>query len=222
MHETRQVVSVLGELVETSAPHHQSRSRRERGPFIAVVGPDGVGKTSVCRALADLYGGETAYLHFRPPTSGRLPTGPPEFSVPPPDKGPDSGSRVAGWLRLARNVVRFWIGYLATIRPALQRGALVVADRWAYGYVAQPRALKYFGPEALARLAIRLLPRPDLVANLTAPPEVIHERKQELTLDEISAELETWATIPARRLTPIDTTDAPPVVARRILEALGP
>ena len=58
-----------------------------------------------------------------------------------------------------------------------------------YGYVAQPNALRFHGPAFLALAIVRLLPRPHLIVNLTAPPQVIRERKQELTLSQIEHEL---------------------------------
>ena len=51
-------------------------------------------------------------------------------------------------------VFRFWVSYLATVRPSVKHGALVVADRWAYVYIAQPFAARYYGPNALARAGV--------------------------------------------------------------------
>lgn len=78
------------------------------------------------------------------------------------------------------------LGYLVRIRPAVRQGALVMGDRWAYGYLVQPRALKFYGPVWMARLAVRLLPQPEVVVNLVAPAEVIRSRKAELSLTRSS------------------------------------
>ena len=145
---------------------------------MVVVGPDGVGKTTIARALINQFEGSTGYFHFRPPVQGGLRKAPPHQSTPPPGKGAPRGSIMLGWVRLAFNVLRFWVGYGVSVRPAVRRGELIVADRWAYGYVAQPAALRFYGPEWLARLALRLLPQPDLVVNLTAPPAVIRARNR--------------------------------------------
>ena len=203
-----------------SAPPGADAPPRRSGAFVVVVGPDGVGKTAVARALLRCFPGPTAYFHFTPPTTGELAAAPPEHSPPPPSKGTADGFRVVGWVRLTRNFLRFWLGYLRRVRPAVRRGALVVGDRWAYGYVAQPRALRFHGPRGLARLAIRALPRPDLVANLHAPPDVIRARKQELTVEEIEAELAAWASVPEPRLRTFDAAALPEVIAQRILQDL--
>ena len=73
----------------------------------------------------------------------------------------------------------------------------MVADRWAYGYLVQPAALKFYGPVWLARMVLRLLPEADLVAQrLSAPEEVIRDANKQLTLQEISAELTAWGCSP--------------------------
>jgi hypothetical protein len=191
------------------------------GVFVVLVGPDGVGKTSVARALCELAEPSTAYFHFRPPVLRSMAPAPPDVSAPPPAKAPLTGSHLLGWLRLARNLVWFWAAYLVTVLPALRAGRLVVGDRWAYGYLVQPFALKYYGPAWLAFLVVRLFPRPDLVANLSAPPEVIRRRKQELSAQQIEAELGAWSVLPAQLRT-YDAGGAPEEAARAILEDVCP
>jgi thymidylate kinase len=191
-----------------------------RGRFVVIVGPDGVGKTSVARALIAAVGGPTNYFHFLPVLSSPMLAAPPESMDPANDKGSPDGSRFLGWARILRNLVRFWAGYLLRVRPAISAGRLVVADRWAYGYLVQPVALKFYGPVWLARLVVRLLPQPDLVANLTAPVAVIRSRKQELTSEEISAELSEWHALPCRHLRSFDTQASPDQVAAQIHQEL--
>ena len=195
-------------------------TQRPSGAFVVVVGPDGVGKTTVARALTEQYGGPTAYFHFRPPLFRALSPRPPDAADPPMSKDAAGGSRVVGWLRLARNVAHFWLGYLLGVRPAVHAGALVVADRWAYGYLVHPRALRFHGPAWLAALAVRALPRPHMIANLRASPELIRERKRELSLAQVEAELAAWVGLPVMRLQTFDADEPPPVIARRILQAL--
>ena len=197
-----------------------SARTRFRGRFIALVGPDGVGKTTVAVEVCRASRNGSAYFHFYPPLGRPLPSAPPATSVPNPEKGLRRGSMPLGLLRIARNYIRFWLGYFFKVRPALARGVLVVADRWAYGYVVQPHALKFFGPEWVARLAIASLPTPDLVANLTAPVAVIRARKQELSEPQIEAELAAWAAIPAPHLESFDTQGPPAATATRILDAV--
>jgi hypothetical protein len=196
--------------------------RRTRGAFVVVVGPDGAGKTTVARALVAAFPGETGYFHFAPPVLGPLAAAPSDVSGVCVHKGGPGGSVLLGWVRLARNFVRFWLGYLRTVRPAVRRGALVVGDRWAYGYLVQPHALKYFGPPALAALALRWLPRPDLVVNLAAPAAVVHARQQVLPVARLADELAAWAGLRAARLRTFDATAAPDELAHAVLAAIAP
>ena len=190
------------------------------GRFIVLVGPDGVGKTSVARALLERSGLAAAYFHFIPPLRGPLlgSLGP---APPPPAKSISRGWRLVGWLRLLRNGVRCWMGYLGTVRPWVRKNRLVVGDRWLYGYIVQPYALKFYGPDWFARAIVGLLPRPHLVANLSAPPSVIHARKKELTLEQIEHELEAWSGLDVAHLHTFDATLPPEHIADEILQWLA-
>ena len=198
-----------------------SRVSDAPGRFVVLVGPDGVGKTSVARALLAHYRGPAAYFHFLPPLDGRWPAAPDPISVAPP-KASGGGSAMLGWIRLVRNAVRCWLAYLKSVRPALKRGLLIVGDRWMYGYIVQPEAMKFHGPELLARAVLRLLPRPHLIVNLAAPPYVIRGRKQELTLSQIEQELLAWSSLRGPNFKTLDATRSPQDIAIEILAALAP
>ena len=195
--------------------------RRHPGTFIVIVGPDGVGKTTVARAIIDKHRGPSAYFHFLPTGAGGL-SPRPGADVPQPPRLEHRGIAILGWLRLARNVVRWWIGFVLRVRPALRRVCLVISDRWLYGYLVQPSALKFYGPHRVALAAFRVLSRPDLVVNLTAVPDIIRQRKQELTLAQIQAELVRWSRLPVPRLETFDAGDPPARIAQRVLETVFP
>jgi thymidylate kinase len=188
-----------------------------RGRFVALVGPDGTGKTTVAEWLANAWPGPTSYVHFRPPLRAPLPRRPSEVGSVDVPKHTHAGPRTLGWLRLLRSVLLFWLGYRRRVRPALASGALVVADRWGYGYVAQPVALRFAGPPWLGRLAVRLLPRPDLVVNLAAPVATIRARKGELTDREICDELQRWHQLPVANLVTVDARKPPADLVAEIL-----
>jgi len=195
------------------------RASDASGRFVVLVGPDGVGKTAVAQALLAQHPGPVGYFHFLPPLRGPLVRSLGPAPAPPP-KAPPGGWIVLGWIRLLRNLARCWIRHLGTVRPALKRGSLVIGDRWVYGYVVQPYALRFHGPASLARAAMRLLPRPHLVVNLTAPPHVIRSRKQELTVSQIEQELRGWSSLPVPNVHTFDATQRPCDIASEILVAL--
>lgn len=189
------------------------------GRFIVVVGPDGVGKTTLANELLSLWTGPVGYFHFCPDLLNPLVAAPDLEPASSPPKAPREGSRVLGWMRLGRSLVRFWLAYLVRIRPMIERGGLVVGDRWAYGYVGQPHGLRYYGPDWLARAALRLFPTPDAIAVLRAPVAVIRSRKQELDPAEIERELARWNLVGADRTVMLDATSAPGRIAAELLEA---
>ncbi|HET7457971.1 MAG TPA: hypothetical protein VFJ74_09965 [Gemmatimonadaceae bacterium] len=197
------------------------RRRRGGGLFVVVVGPDGIGKTTVARALVARYDGPTGYFHFTPPIGHALDTRPPDDEMPIARHTEPRGSLVLGCLRLGRSIVRAWVGHACRVRPALDKGALVVADRWLYGYVGDPLPLRFFGPRGLGVLALRLLPEPDLVAVLWSDAQCVYERKQEMSLAEIERGIEAWAALPVAHKRLFDAREPASVIAQQILEALG-
>jgi thymidylate kinase len=198
-----------------------NRRSSPRGVLVVLVGPDGVGKTTAARELVGLERGCTGYVHFRPPFWSELAPAPEDTEYVFLPKDQPSGSVFLGLLRISWSLVAFWAGYLRRIRPALGRGCLVVSDRWAYGYLAQPSALRFHGPNWVAELVVRLVPKPDLVVALEAPPEVVTARKAELSADQVLAEMERYRRLPVETLMIADAGRPAGETARMILAALG-
>ncbi len=191
----------------------------DQGFFVVVCGPDGSGKTTLARTLMEKFGGPGLYFHFIPSPSTSLLDHVPEDDTLI-EKNREAGSRFVGWLRIGRNLVRAWAAYLRAIKPATRSGRLVVGDRWLYGFVGQPLALKFHGPAALARFVLRLIPRPDLVVVLDAPASVIHSRKAELSIDEIESERERWKQLSGSRALRLDSSLSSNEMARIVLSRL--
>ena len=143
------------------------------GRFVILVGPDGVGKTTVARAMIDQHRG-TGGIFSLSATTLRPFAACSRTDPRRRRRRPRPAARVCSAGSASSEMrSRCWVGYLNTVRPALKRSWLVVGDRWMYGYLVQPDALKFRGPDRLARAVLRLLPRPDLIVNLSAPPHVI-------------------------------------------------
>lgn len=214
----RRIVGDPGTWWRTAQQAHPTPTGR--GRFVVLVGPDGVGKTTVASALLDAWTGPRGYVYFRPALSGPLATEPPPPTGARGNKNPPAEPRPLGWLRLLKSLLLFWGGYLRTLRPVLRAGGLVVADRWGYAYAVQPGAVRFFGPDALGRLGVRLLPRPHLVASLAAPPALVVQRKDELTTQEVERELGLWQRLPVPNVETFDATGRPEAIAADVLRRL--
>ena len=185
------------------------------GAFVILVGPDGVGKSTVAQELVTMRNGH--YFHYRPPIDKR-------WSQPNPGMIQVHTAKqmnvLGSLLRLARSFVLFWLGYLRSVRPALKSGAAVIGDRWAYGYLVKPETLRYSGPVWLARAMIKALPRPDLVVILSLPPAEIVSRKAELTEEQARVDLEAWRSLNVEQGLVVDAQRPARAVACEILGAL--
>ena len=195
-------------------------SGAEHGTFVVIVGPDGVGKTTLARTILDRSKNGGFYFHFIPSPPTRLLDRPPDHEELV-EKGRGSGSKFLGLLRIVRNVIRAWLGYILAIRPAVREGSVVVGDRWLYGYAAQPATLKFYGPPWLARLALKAIPKPDLIILLEAPAQTVHDRKPELTVAEIEEEAQTWRSL-EQSMIRLDATQKPDHLASVVSAHLRP
>jgi thymidylate kinase len=84
------------------------------------------------------------------------------------------------------------LGYVADVYPRLRRCELVLFDRYYHDLLVDPRRHRYGGPMWLARVVGRVFPRPHLVILLDAPAEVLHARKQEVSLEETARQRQAY------------------------------
>lgn len=155
---------------------------RQDGIFVAILGPDGAGKSTLARGLLQAPPpGCTSvrYQHVRPRLFGRRDE---------PDLRPHA-HQAPGRLRSACKLAYLWLdcvlGYFLITRPALARGALCVSDRYFHDVLVDPLHHRCVPMPLLSRLLARLLPRPDLLIYLDAPPPVVRARKAEIDPAEL-------------------------------------
>ena len=153
---------------------------RPNGLHVVLLGADGSGKSSVIRRLAEDVDGPFSSASVRHLAPMSLPHGRASRATTDPHGRParrllPSLAKALYWL------FDYSVGYHLRVRPALVRSTLVLYDRYLVDVLVDPRRYRYGGPAWLTRLVWRLVPKPDLVVVLDAPPVVLRARKQEVT-----------------------------------------
>ena len=179
--------------------HYLRRMMLPTGGWIAVMGPDGAGKSAVISSIYKQFA--TAYnkvkgFHLRPKVllRGRDSGAP----VVDPHGRPPRGL-LASIAKVFFLIADYWLGYFFKIAPGMRRSQLMVFDRYIYDLLVDSKRVRYGGPAWLLRLAARVVPHPDLVILLDAPPEVLWSRKREVPFEEVRRQREAYLAV-ARRL----------------------
>lgn len=168
-------------------------------PTVAFLGPDGSGKSSVIngvKAQLKQMRLHSRSLHWRPyGIKGREDLG---QSVADPHAAKPRGL-VTSVMKLGMLFYDWWLASLTVLRHARSKISVVICDRYYDDLLVDPIRYRYGGPSWLARVVFKLMPKPDQVFILTGDAEVIHPRKQEVTFEELSGQLERYEDL-AKRL----------------------
>jgi thymidylate kinase len=159
------------------------RWRVPTGVHVVLLGADGSGKSTTLSSLGDALApvfrrvtrNHLAPALFHRPGSTTPATSPHGRPVRSPIT---SLAKAVSWL------VDYTLGYYVKVRPGLARSTLVLFDRYFIDALVDPRRYRYGGPQWVLHLVWSLIPKPDLVILLDAPPEVLRARKQEVSLSE--------------------------------------
>lgn len=208
---------------------HRPKKTQPRGAFAVLVGLDGAGKTTLARNIATLACNESAiagvrYFHWLPPLQRTL-----EFPLPEPGNQPRKAAldrnaiqATLSVLRLGKNLLRAQLAWWWRLRSWRQRGYLVLVDRYFYNYYLDPVSVKYYGPRWVLNMLTKRFPKPEIVITLSAPPEILLQRKQELTEAEMRAQAATLQELkfPTGQVIAADASEPAAVVAQKTMSAL--
>jgi thymidylate kinase len=161
------------------------------GLFIAVLGPDGVGKSTLIESMEVHLSGafrRTANFHLRPGVFGKNDQGNP---VTDPHGKPPRSFPVSV-LKIAYYFTDYALGYLFKLYPKFVRSTLVIFDRYYDDILVDPTRYRYSGPSWLVKFMRYFIPRPDLFLVLDASEDELLRRKQEVGKEELTRQRKAY------------------------------
>jgi thymidylate kinase len=152
------------------------------GFVVAILGPDGAGKSTVLSALARQLeeAGRGSAVHHLFPRFGKSHSAP--IVVDPHGKAPRGF--LASVAKLAYLVLRYNCGWARSVFWQRRRSTLIFFDRYYDDLLADPARYRNGAPNWLVGAFGVLIPKPDLVLVLDAAPEVVRSRKIEVSQQE--------------------------------------
>jgi thymidylate kinase len=174
---------------------------KPRGIFVVFLGPDGSGKSTTTDLLKDVLTDPSGIIpvHRVYLGSGRpiLPTRKVARKIHKRLRRDRQGQlrdvrprRVRGALHvMADQVVRYWV----QVRPRLSPHGIVLADRYAYDVLRINNSV--IRSRWFKRLSTAVIPLPDITFFLEGDPNVVAERKKELTVAETIRQQEAYRDI---------------------------
>ena len=169
------------------------RLRQPTGLHIAFLGMDGSGKSSiltkVSRDIAPAFRSVCVH-HFRP-YFGRSHAN----RFEPLPHAQSSRGLICSFAKLFWYLLDNTLGYGLFVFPYRIRSSLILFDRYYYDLLVDPKRYRFGGSHWLANLIGKFIPQPDLFFFLDASPQVIHGRKQEVALPEMTKLRDAYLTL---------------------------
>jgi len=165
------------------------------GAWVAFLGADGSGKSTVIKSvqeqLAPVFR-KTAYYHLRPYFLSLKSHDIAVVTNP-------HASEKRGLIASIAKLILFWLdytsGYFADIRWRKVYSTFVLFDRYYHDLLVDTKRYRYGAPLWIAEIIAKLIPMPDILILLDAPPDVLQARKQEVSYEESSRQQKEYLKI---------------------------
>jgi thymidylate kinase len=186
----------------------------------AVVGPDGSGKTTLVDALLKTELAGENVLRIRRP--GILYRRTPEGIVVTEPHAKAPYSPLASMAKVAYLLTDELLGWAFRLKPFVRRGGTVVIERGWWDLAVDPRRYRLQVHAGLLWRLGRFLPSPDLLVVLEADPDVLLDRKEEISRAELVRQMRAWRELlpPKQRRVYVDAARSPDAVLRETAAAV--
>lgn len=167
-----------------------------KGVFIAVIGPDGGGKTTICQGIRKkmehLFPKKVHYYHTHFsffPELNELYKFLGSSSIKKSTLSDENFSKLRAFSHLIYYGLEFFLSWPWVLWEKI-RGKIFIFDRYFYDF-AVTRTHRQL-PLSLFFFIAKFIPHPDLTFVVKARPEEIHKRKKELPVAEIKSQLRVF------------------------------
>ncbi|MCD8096232.1 MAG: hypothetical protein LUE12_08920 [Ruminococcus sp.] len=172
------------------------RFAKPQGVMVAFIGSDGSGKSTIISSLPDVLGNtfdstQIKYYHWRPgfikSPKGEKSGSNKDTTVPHSEKPYGKG---ISYVKYFYYNVDYILGYFFKVKKHLLRNELVVFDRYYYDYLIDKSRYRLDISDSVIRGLQILIPRPNITFLLVGTPGVLYNRKKELSIEEITEQIE--------------------------------
>lgn len=167
------------------------------GIMVAFEGTDGSGKSTIIENLPNVLGNTFPrnmmdYYHWRPAVIKKehhTSDGKPVVVSNPHAQKPYG--RIKSFLKFMFYNMDYIVGYYVKVWWQLAKGHLVVFDRYYYDYYLDKIRYRLNISDATLKFWGHFIPKPDITLILIGTPEILYERKKEISVEEIATQIDT-------------------------------
>jgi thymidylate kinase len=168
---------------------------KPNGFSFSMTGPDGSGKTTILTQLEDVYSKiyrEVELGHFRPTVIPRIAElfkkvglkREVDENYDKPHRGGKT-SRVGSWFRLLYYILDYIIGYYKVVKSVLFRRSIVIFDRYYTDIISDSKRSRIYLDYKIIFMLRKLVPKMSYNFIIFVNPDLILQRKKELTREQI-------------------------------------